>query len=155
MPLLLSPELERRVAALPAALRDLAHGLHMLMTDDDRTWLEVLVAAVAAEVGADLEAVLAGDRRRPNAGARHAGWHAIRAGTNGRASLPDIGKAFGGMHHTTVLSGLRKHERRLAGDRFVAEAVERYQAGQAGQAGQVGHGGQAGQAVADEKDRAA
>jgi hypothetical protein len=149
MPLFLSPELERRVAALPEARREIACGLHMLMTDDGRTWLEVLVAAVAAEAGADLEAVLAGDRKRPHAGARHAAWHAIRARTRGRASLPDIGKAFGGMHHTTVLSGLRKHERRLAGDCFVAEAVARYQAGQATQAGQAVAG------VADEKDRAA
>ena len=49
---------------------------------------------------------------------RHEIWwwlHRLRG-----TSLPEIGRRFGGFHHTTVLHGVRKHEERMAMERLAA-----------------------------------
>jgi chromosomal replication initiation ATPase DnaA len=110
------------VAALPVELRELAHRLHQRVLEDDRTWLEVTAAAATAE-GVALEDVLGGDRRHGPAGARRAAWAEIRERTC--ASYPEIGRAFGGVRHTTVLMAVRKHAELVVASAAAVAAVPR------------------------------
>lgn len=137
LPFFLAPDLERTVAALPAALRDVARGLRLHLVADGRTWLEVVDAAVAAENcgvvlqghEVTLEQLLGHGRHKGETAARHRAWHDVY---NGMAvkSFPVVAKVFGGAHHTTILSGVKKHAQRLAGELAAAEAVTQYTAQQ-------------------------
>jgi chromosomal replication initiator protein len=72
-----------------------------------------LIAAAAALEGGTASDVLGPDRHRRAVRPRHAAmWLAFKVTPD---SLPAIGRAFG-RHHTTVLYGIRAHERRLAAD---------------------------------------
>lgn len=72
-----------------------------------------LIAAVAATEGGTVADVLGADRRRRAARPRHAAmWLAFKIMPD---SMSAIGRAFG-RHHTTVLYGIRAHERRRAED---------------------------------------
>lgn len=44
-------------------------------------------------------------------GLRNACWSLIHE--KGNVSLPQIGQAFGGLHHTTVLYGIRQHRKAM------------------------------------------
>ncbi|MDG6910434.1 MAG: chromosomal replication initiator protein DnaA, partial [Nitrososphaerota archaeon] len=42
------------------------------------------------------------------------------------ASLPEIGRKFGGKHHTTVLHSIRKVEERMAKDPGIQQQVHNF-----------------------------
>ena len=68
---------------------------------------------LAEEVTGVAWALLASERQTKSVSiARHAAFAAVR--DQSHLSLPQIGALFGGRDHTTVLSGLRRHEARLA-----------------------------------------
>lgn len=69
-----------------------------------------LAASVSAEFGVTVDALKGEGRRRRETEPRQAFMH--RAYRTGRWSLPQIGRFLGGRDHTTVLSGVRAHERR-------------------------------------------
>lgn len=129
LPLFVDVALEREVAALPAALRDLAHGLRVqLLASDDRTWLELVAEVLADEnVGREelhkvtLAQLLGRDRHAPVIRARARVLHELRTRTT--ASLPELGRAFG-RDHSTILNALRQHEHRLQVEAEQLAAVE-------------------------------
>jgi hypothetical protein len=126
LPLVLVDEdVRRAVDELPPRLQEIARHLRQRAVDDDRTWLEVTLAAAAAE-GATLAEVLGGDRHRGPAAARRRAWWEIRQHTT--ASLPTIGKAFGGVHHTTVKAAVEKRAEEVAAERKQLDEVETFQA---------------------------
>jgi hypothetical protein len=124
VPLFVDPALERAVAALPAALRDVARGLRLHLLADGRTFLEVAAAGALAD-SVTLAELLGGDRHRAPAAARRRAWYDCYTGMASK-SYPVVARAFGGTHHTTVLAGVRLHARRLAGELAAAEAVRDY-----------------------------
>lgn len=69
-----------------------------------------VAARVAEERGVPLAALRGPRRSRPVAHARHAAFAACRAET--RRTLAQIGAFFGDRDRTTVLDGIRAHERR-------------------------------------------
>lgn len=73
-----------------------------------RPWLDILLWSARLE-GADLSDVLEGRRTSAATRARHRTWYEIRRLAN--VSLPEIGAVFG-VTHTSVLDGIRKHEKR-------------------------------------------
>lgn len=121
---LVDDDVRRAVDAPPPRLEAIAHHLRQRAVDDDRTWLEVTLAAAAAE-GATLAEVLEGDRHRGPAAARRRAWWEIREHTT--ASYPVIGEAFGGVHHTTIMAAVEKRAAELAAERKVHNEVERFQ----------------------------
>jgi chromosomal replication initiator protein len=77
--------------------------------------------AAAAEVGVSRRELEARDRRPAVAWARQMAMYLARELTE--ASLPDIGRAFGGRNHTTVLHAVRRVERELGRDEATRNAV--------------------------------
>lgn len=63
-----------------------------------------IIAEVAALHGLSVAKFLTPDRRRCRA---HARWEAMARLRAADLSLPEIGQALGGMHHTSVIHGLR------------------------------------------------
>lgn len=65
----------------------------------------VIISAVAAHYGLTVAALRRAGQRgdEMTARARRIAFYLCRRHT--RASFPEIGRAFGGMHHTTVLAG--------------------------------------------------
>ena len=84
--------------------------------------LEDIVVAVAAEVGVSRHELLARDRRPVVVWARHLAMYLARELTG--ASLPDIGRAFGGRNHTTVLHAIRRVQRESEHDQATRTAVQ-------------------------------
>lgn len=73
--------------------------------------MHVIIAQVAAQYGLTYTQILARRRHRPIVHARqYAMWRCQR---ETRASLPEIGRYFGGYDHTTVLHAIRAHEKRM------------------------------------------
>lgn len=83
---------------------------------------EAIVAAVAAEVGTSRQELLSRNRRPAVVRARHLAMYLARELTD--ASLPDIGRAFGGRNHTTVLHAVRRVERDQVRDPETRTAVQ-------------------------------
>ncbi|MGI9081229.1 MAG: chromosomal replication initiator protein DnaA [Thermoleophilaceae bacterium] len=81
-----------------------------------------ILAATSGAFGVTPEALVARDRRPQVALARKVAMHLTRDLT--AQSLPQIGRAFGGRDHSTVLSALRSIERELAFDAELASTVE-------------------------------
>ena len=81
-----------------------------------------VVAAAADEVGVSRQELLARNRRPPVVWARQLAMYLARELTG--ASLPDIGRAFGGRNHTTVLHAVRRVERELERDEGTRTAVQ-------------------------------
>jgi chromosomal replication initiator protein len=70
-----------------------------------------IIEQVAREHGLTVNQMLARRRDRHLVYARqHAMW---RCSKETRHSLPEIGRYFGDYDHTTVLHGIRSHEKRL------------------------------------------
>lgn len=72
-----------------------------------------IVAAVAAYYGVSTRRLIGSERTRLLAQPRAVGMYLCRKIT--RASFPDIGHAFGGRHHTTVIAAVRRIEAALDG----------------------------------------
>jgi hypothetical protein len=122
LPLFLPPDLERAVRVLPQHLRARAERMHLRAVDDERTWLQVIWAAVQIERATLLE-VLRGDRPRRAAAARHRAWRML-AGAG--ASTESIADEFG-MHEASVKYGIARQMDREALSAAAVAAVERYQ----------------------------
>ncbi|MDQ3647641.1 MAG: chromosomal replication initiator protein DnaA [Actinomycetota bacterium] len=84
--------------------------------------LEEIMDAAAGEVGVTRQELRARDRRPVVVWARHLSMYLARELTG--ASLPDIGRAFGGRNHTTVLHAVRRVERELDRDEATRTAVQ-------------------------------
>ena len=84
--------------------------------------IEEIVEVTAARFGVAPADILARDRRPTVASARKLAMYLARALTD--HSLPEIGRAFGGRDHSTVLSAIRRVEREITADSELAGAVE-------------------------------
>ena len=73
-------------------------------------WKDI-VREVCANHGFTLQQILGAQRQRRLCSARHEAFY--RLSTETTMSLPEIGDAFGGRDHTTVLHGIRKHKARM------------------------------------------
>ncbi|HLM25620.1 MAG TPA: chromosomal replication initiator protein DnaA [Thermoleophilaceae bacterium] len=82
---------------------------------------EDVMSAAAAELGVSSRDLRARSRRPPVVWARHLAMYLARELTG--ASLPDIGRAFGGRNHTTVLHAVRHVEREIERDQGTRSAV--------------------------------
>lgn len=73
-----------------------------------------IVADVAERRGFTVDELIGPGRHKRLSRARHEAFALIYA--QGRLSLPEIGRRFGGRDHTTVLHGIRAHKARQAGE---------------------------------------
>jgi chromosomal replication initiator protein len=84
--------------------------------------VEDIAEAAAAKFGVPSKALIARDRRPQVVRARKVAMRIARELTG--KSLPEIGRAFGGRDHTTVLSALRSIDREMAADPALAALVD-------------------------------
>jgi chromosomal replication initiator protein len=83
--------------------------------------VEEIQAATCERLGISPEALTSADRSAPVAWARHVAMYLSRELTD--ATLPAIGRAFGGRNHTTVLHACRRTTNRIASDVEAHELV--------------------------------
>jgi len=77
-----------------------------------RTFAELLTE-IAEREGFSVEDLLSQCKTQPLARVRQAAYWEIRQRCP-HLSYPDIGRRFGGRDHTTILHGVRAHEKRMA-----------------------------------------
>lgn len=82
----------------------------------------VIIAEVSRYFGLEEEVVKGSSRSREVANARQVAMYLVRRMTN--LSTPDIGRAFNGRDHTTVLHSLDQVEKKLKSDAAFAETVK-------------------------------
>lgn len=79
--------------------------------------MRTILTEVADYYGLTLDQIQSKSREHRFSHARQAFFYAARQVTwadgTPRYSLPQIAGNFGGMHHTTVMHGIRRHEARL------------------------------------------
>lgn len=117
LPRLVDPEvsdLRRRVAALEAQISAI-HAVMGARQNEDARAVEVstmqgILSAVSASHGLTVAAIIGKDAGRR---AAHARAEAMFLARQGGRSLQRIARAFN-CHHTTVLHGIRQHEKRLS-----------------------------------------
>jgi chromosomal replication initiator protein len=86
-----------------------------------RTGVASILATVAEAYGLTSLEIRRRTHRRSIARPRQVAMFVLRQTTY--MSLPEIGKAFGGLHHTTVLHGIRQVERRISGSEEARQAL--------------------------------
>jgi chromosomal replication initiator protein len=79
-----------------------------------RQLVERIQAAVGSHFGIRRWQILSRDRHKSTALARHIAMYLVKTKTSW--SFPEIGRAFGGRDHTTVMSAVRKVGLLLATD---------------------------------------
>ncbi len=84
--------------------------------------VEEILEATAARFGVTAADLRARDRRPTVTRTRKVAMYLTRELTDN--SLPEIGRAFGGRDHSTVLSAIRRCERDIAGNPQLASAVD-------------------------------
>lgn len=77
------------------------------------TPIKDVILSVCDRRGVTYPEIISQQRRRSIAWPRQEAMYECSKATG--ASLPEIGRAFGGRDHTTVLHGIRKHKERMAG----------------------------------------
>ncbi len=82
----------------------------------------VIIAEVSRYFGLEEEVVKGSSRSREVANARQVAMYLTRRMTN--LSSPDIGRAFSGRDHTTVLHSIEQVEKKLKTDPAFAETVK-------------------------------
>ena len=88
-----------------------------------RKHAEIAASFASKATGTPVERIL-GRRQDPaECRARHMAWWLLREGLDW--SLPRIAKAVGRPEHTTIMSGVRRHQRRMNDDPAFAEAATR------------------------------
>jgi chromosomal replication initiator protein len=97
-------------------------GLYPELTPRARTLREIQEQTCEA-FGVSLEDLLSSSRAQPLAWPRQVAMYLSRELTD--ATLPAIGRAFGGRNHTTVLHAYRRTAERIATDRDAYETVRR------------------------------
>lgn len=96
----------------PAPIRR-AEPLRFVNPNEPRERAADVIAEIAAKYGLTYDDMVSHRRTRDFAWPRqHAYWEVKRRCHH--LSLPQIGKAFGGRDHTTILHGVRAHEQRMA-----------------------------------------
>jgi chromosomal replication initiator protein len=113
------PELARRVLGT------------LYTTAGRESTLTEIQAAAAAAVGVPVESLIAHDRRPRVALARQVAMYLARELTD--ASLPTIGRHFGGRNHSTVLHALKRVSSDLERRKDTQDAVDRTRAELTGQ----------------------
>ena len=106
-------------AALAA---EVLSGLYPELTPRARTLKEIQERTCEA-FGVSMEELLSSSRAAPLAWPRQVAMYLSRELTD--ATLPAIGRAFGGRNHTTVLHAYRRTAERIANDRDAYETVRR------------------------------
>jgi chromosomal replication initiator protein len=109
----------------PEIVRDLIADCDDDETDSGQELVEIgtIQAAVAEAYGVSKASLLAHDRRPTTARARQVAMYLTRELTD--ASLPAIGRAFGGRNHSTVLHSCRRVSRACVDDLALAATVDR------------------------------
>jgi chromosomal replication initiator protein len=97
-------------------------GLYPELTPRARTLKEIQERTCEA-FGVTMDDLLSPSRAAPLAWPRQVAMYLSRELTD--ATLPAIGRAFGGRNHTTVLHAYRRTAERIANDREAYEAVRR------------------------------
>jgi chromosomal replication initiator protein len=97
-------------------------GLYPELTPRTRTLREIQERTCEA-FGVTLEELLSSSRAQPLAWPRQVAMYLARELTD--ATLPAIGRAFGGRNHTTVLHAYRRTAERIATDQDAYETVRR------------------------------
>jgi chromosomal replication initiator protein len=97
-------------------------GLYPELTPRSRSLREIQERTCEA-FGVSLEELLSPSRAQPLAWPRQVAMYLSRELTD--ATLPAIGRAFGGRNHTTVLHAYRRTVERIATDRDAYETVRR------------------------------
>jgi chromosomal replication initiator protein len=98
------------VSGSPIALGMAQHCLkHLLHTQEKRISIESIQRAVAEHAGLPPGQLKQKSNTRRIAEPRQLAMYLVKELTG--ASLPEIGRAFGGKHHTTVLHSIQKIER--------------------------------------------
>lgn len=93
---------------------DVARRDWLLIGGDQDISIAAIIEAVALETGIRASEIKGRRRDRPVVRARHMALLLARKMTE--RSLPVIGRAMGGLDHTSVLHGVRRMEGRLAHD---------------------------------------
>jgi chromosomal replication initiator protein len=109
-------ELEGALIRLAAFASLSSHGIDMdfarrtlegsLTRPRERLTTEAIIKAVAGYYGLKVSDIKSGRRHKAIAGPRAVAMYLARTHTSD--SYPDLGRAFGGKHHTTVLSAVDK-----------------------------------------------
>jgi chromosomal replication initiator protein len=97
-------------------------GLYPELTPRARSLREIQELTCEA-FGVSMDQLLSPSRAQPLAWPRQVAMYLARELTD--ATLPAIGRAFGGRNHTTVLHAYRKTAERIANDRDAYETVRR------------------------------
>ena len=97
-------------------------GLYPELTPRTRTLREIQEQTCEA-FGVSMEDLLSTSRAKPHAWPRQVAMYLARELTD--ATLPAIGRAFGGRNHTTVLHAYRRTAERIATDQDAYETVRR------------------------------
>ena len=97
-------------------------GLYPELTPRARSLREIQERTCEA-FGVSMDELLSPSRAQPLAWPRQVAMYLARELTD--ATLPAIGRAFGGRNHTTVLHAYRKTAERIANDREAYETVRR------------------------------
>jgi chromosomal replication initiator protein len=97
-------------------------GLYPELTPRRRSVADIQ-EQICAHFGISMEQLLSTSRARPVAWPRQLAMYLSRELTD--ATLPAIGRAFGGRNHTTVLHACRRIEQRMAADPETYETVRR------------------------------
>lgn len=79
-----------------------------------RSTMREIIRSVAARRGISVEEIKGPHLRKDIVRARHEAMYLCRA--EGCWSFPQIGAAFGGRDHTSVMNGVRRHAERLEED---------------------------------------
>jgi chromosomal replication initiator protein len=109
--------------AVDAALAsEVLAGLYPDLRTRRRT-VEDIQRETCRAFGVTMEELLSHSRAQPVAWPRQVAMYLARELTD--ATLPAIGRAFGGRNHTTVLHACRRTAERIASDRAAHEAVQR------------------------------
>lgn len=83
-----------------------------MLMPKNRPGMAVIAQSVAEKHGLRLKDLIGDERSRTYSRPRQEAYYAIYQ--TGAYSLPQIGRFFGGRDHTTVLFGIRAHEKRMA-----------------------------------------
>jgi chromosomal replication initiator protein len=87
---------------------------HLVQNPDRRISIEHVIRSVAEKFSLQPSHLKQKSNARPIAYPRQVAMYLVKELTS--ASLPEIGRAFGGKHHTTVLYSIQKIERQRLAD---------------------------------------
>jgi chromosomal replication initiation ATPase DnaA len=108
-------ELKRQVAAREKTIKELCDEISAFQVPSGAFAGRKLAIAVAKAHRISFSDLVSHKREAPLVRARHHAMWEIRQHT--KLSMPAIGRILGNRDHTTILYGIRQHERRMLGER--------------------------------------